>query len=145
MRVVPFQPDHVLRLALQPMQLSHEPPMSVEVAATLAKVGPSYAAVEDDGTVLAAAGIIPQWEGRAIAWALIAHNAGPHFVRITREVRRFLDGCGFARVEAAVDAFFPAAIRWAELLGFERETPEPMRAYGLNRRPAYLYARVRED
>jgi hypothetical protein len=98
----------------------------------------------DDGTVYATAGIIPQWEGRALAWAMIAHDAGPHFLRITREVRLFLASCGFRRIETSVDAAFPQAFRWARVLGFECETPKPMRGYGHQGRPAYLFALVRD-
>lgn len=142
MRVVPFQPDHIARLRLQPMQVASEPPVSEAEARALAAAGPSFAAVGEDGHVYAAAGVIPQWEGRAIAWAMIAHDAGPHFLRITREVRRYLEACGIRRIETSVDAAFPQAIRWARLLGFRCETPEPMQGYGYQGRPAYLFARV---
>jgi hypothetical protein len=42
----------------------------------------------------------------------------------------------------AVDAGFGAGCRWAELLGFSLETPEPMKKYLPNGRDAYLYART---
>lgn len=65
-------------------------------------------------------------------------------VALTRAVRRVLDAPGYKRLEMCVDAEHPAAIRWAELLGFERETPKPMRAFTPAGRAAYLYGRVRE-
>jgi hypothetical protein len=142
MRVVPFHAEHALAFQVQPGQRHEWPTISREEAERLASGGPCYSAVGEDGTVYAMAGVIPQWPGRAIAWAMIAYNAGPHFLRITREVRRYLDECGHERVEASVDALFPQAIRWIEMLGFERETPEPMRRYGFKGRPAYLYARI---
>lgn len=144
MRVVAFQPEHALQIRLQPMQLATEPTVTPAEAEALARAGPSYTALGEDGTVYATAGIIPQWQGRAVAWAMVAHNAGPHFLRITREIRLFLASCGFRRIETAVDAAFPEALRWARLLGFECETPKPMRAYGFQGRPAYLFALVRD-
>jgi len=123
MRVVPFQPEHVLALKIQPRQSHEYPIISREEAERMLAAGPGFSAIGEDGTIYGAAGIIPQWPGRAIAWAMFAYNAGPHFVRITREVRRYLDTCGYERIEAAVDAMFPQAIRWIEMLGFERETP----------------------
>jgi hypothetical protein len=141
MQIVPFIASHAASIVLQPMQ-RFGPVISDADARTLEAVGPCYSALGDDGRVLACAGLIPQWEGRALAWGMVAHDAGPHLVRITREVRRFLASCGYARVEAAVDALFPAAIRWIEMLGFERETPEPMRNFAPSGRPAYLYARL---
>ena len=41
----------------------------------------------------------------------------------------------------AVDAAFPQAIRWACMLGFTCETPEPMRRYTPDGRDAYLFSR----
>lgn len=143
MRIVPFLPEHALALHLQPMQQVSEPPFSPTEAQALAG-GPAYSAVGEDGTVYAAAGLLPQWEGRAIAWAALAWNAGPHLMRITREVRRVLAAAPFRRIETPVDAEFLAARRWIEMLGFRCETPEPMRGYGVNGRAAYLYALVKE-
>lgn len=143
MRIVPFLPEHALAVRLQPMQAAEGPPVSQKEAEALAN-GPAYTALGEDGAVLAAAGLLPQWPGRACAWAMIAHNAGPHFVRITREVRRALEACEFRRIEITVDAHFAAAVRWAEVLGFRRETPEPMAAYCPNGSPAYLYALVKD-
>jgi hypothetical protein len=42
----------------------------------------------------------------------------------------------------AVDANFAQGRRWAELLGFNCETPQPMRHYLPNGHDAYLYARI---
>jgi hypothetical protein len=144
MRIVPFQPEHALAVRLQPMQATEGPPVTPVEAAALHAGGPAYTALGEDGAVLAAAGLLPQWPGRACAWAMIAHNAGPHFLRITREVRRVLEACDFRRIEITVDARFAAAVRWAEMLGFRRETPEPMAAYCPNGNPAYLYALVKD-
>lgn len=142
MRVIPFVAEHAQILIVQPMQ--DLPPLAPAEAAALAKAGPCYTALDDEGKPVAICGVVRQWEGRAIAWGLIGYNAGPHFVRITREVKKFLDTCGIRRVEASADAGFPQAMRWLEMLGFKCETPEPMRGYGFDGRPCYLYARVAE-
>ena len=93
-----------------------------------------------DGVPVACAGLVSMWEGRAYAWALLAKDAP--MLTLTREIRSHLARAGFARVEMAVDAGFVAAQRWAEMLGFTLETPEPMRKFLPNGRSAYLYARV---
>ncbi len=95
-----------------------------------------------DGQPIASAGVVEVWPGRGYAWALLSAEAGRYMVRITRAVREFLDGSGYRRVEMAVDADFAAGRRWAEMLGFVCETPQPMRAYAPNGRDCYLYARV---
>lgn len=119
-----------------------DPPITLAAAEQLIAVGPSFSAVGEDGTVHAIAGVIPHWNGRAVAWAFVGFDAGPYMVRITREVKRFLATSGLRRVEASVRADFPAAVRWVEMLGFHRETPEPMRGYGPSGESCYLYARV---
>lgn len=143
MRVIPFVAEHAPLLIVQPMQ--DLPPLAYAEAVALANAGPSYTALDDEGKPIAICGVIKQWEGRAVAWGLIGYNAGPHFVRITREVRRFLDTCRIRRIEASADARFPQSIRWLEMLGFKRETPEPMEGYGYDGRPCYLYSRVTHD
>lgn len=140
MRVVPFHPGHLHTLIIQPMQV--EPPVQPDEAERLIAAGPSFSAVGEDGTVHAIAGLIHHWPGRSVAWAFVGFDAGPHLLTITREIRKFLATCGIRRVEASVRADFPAAIRWMAMLGFERETPEPMRGYDPSGFPCYLYARV---
>lgn len=141
MRIVPFTASHVHTLVLQPMQRI-DGPISFNEAAALEVAGPSFSLMTDDGRCLGAAGAIPQWKGRAIAWALLSPEAARYFVRVTRAVKNWLDECDFERIEAHADALFPASHRWLEMLGFERETPEPMRRFSPEGRPAYLYARI---
>lgn len=95
------------------------------------------------GEPVACAGVVEMWPNRGHAWALLGDNAGPHMIAITRAIRAFLDALPLRRVEMAVDPDFPAALRWARMLGFECETPSPMRAYCPDGRGAYLFARVR--
>jgi hypothetical protein len=83
------------------------------------------------------------WENRAYAWALLSRHAGPWMAAITRATRRGLKIAPFTRIEMAVDAEFPAAQRWAVMLGFHLETPDPMQRYMPTGRAAYLYAMVR--
>lgn len=92
---------------------------------------------------VACGGLVEQWSGRAYAWSLLTREAGPHLLSLTREIRSLLDAAPFARIEMAVDADFKAGHRWAKLLGFECETPEPMQKFFPNGRAANLYARIR--
>ena len=45
----------------------------------------------DENRILAIAGVEPQWENRAIAFALISGAAGPYFWAIHSAVRNFLN------------------------------------------------------
>lgn len=79
---------------------------------------------EQDGEILICSGVIPIWDGRAQAWALVSPAAGKHFAAIHRAVKRFLDikmPDPFHRVEATVDVYFDPGHRWMRMLGFEPE------------------------
>lgn len=140
MRIVPFEPDHLNRILLQPSQAIMQPIMSnPEYGPSLAKAGPAYSLVDGDA-VFATAGLIKQWDHRAIAWALISEEAGPHFFMIHKAVRRALTFHNYRRVETSVSCDFEQGHRWARMLGFEREGR--MRAFTPDGRDCDLYARV---
>ncbi len=93
------------------------------------------------GDVLGVGGLLEMWQQRAYAWALLSGSAGPHMLALTRAIRFHLARASFRRIELVVDVAFAPGARWAELLGFERETPRPLRSYLPGGRDAWLYAR----
>jgi len=136
--VVPFAPAHLVGFNVQPAQRSA---FALQPDAVSAPFGQAWTALAD-GVPVGCAGFVEVWDGRAYAWALLAAHAGPHMIALTRAIRCVLAQAPFRRVEMAVDADFPQAARWAALLGFKCETPEPMRAYLPDGSDAYLYAKV---
>lgn len=96
---------------------------------------------EHEGEVLAIAGLVPQWENRALAWALLSGNCGEHFWGIHSAVHRFLDQSPYRRIEAHVDAGFKQGHRWITMLGFEIEGY--MKAFRPDGSDMLLYARVK--
>jgi len=95
---------------------------------------------ECDGQVMAIAGLMPIWENRALAWALIGELAGAHFAAIHRAIRKGITDSGFRRIEATVDVGFAQGHRWMTMLGFEMEGY--MKAYRPDGADMLLYARV---
>lgn len=93
----------------------------------------------DGDDVVAAGGLIPIWSGRVLAWAII--SKGANMWAVTRAagefLRRFQE---LPRIEATIDLTFPEAIRWIELLGFQREGT--MRKCGPNGEDFAMYSRV---
>lgn len=141
MLIVPFQPEHLNRILLQPSQIALQPELAkADYGPSLLAAGPCYSAVAGD-EVIASAGFYPQWDGRAIVWALVSANAGRHFVKLHRAVLRSFEIHPFRRVETCVLAGFAEGCRWAEMLGFEREGF--MRAYAPDGSDFHLYARVK--
>lgn len=125
---------------MQPSQAIMQPTLSQpDYGPSLAQAGPAYSLVDGD-EVFATAGLIKQWDNRAIAWALISAEAGPHFFLIHKAVRRALLFHSFRRVETAVKTDFQQGHRWAELLGFSNEGT--MSGYAPDGSDYDLYARV---
>lgn len=96
---------------------------------------------EHEGVILGIAGLAPQWENRALAWALISDAAGPHFKCIHKAVKRMLDVSEFRRIEANVDVGFEAGERWMKLLGFKYEGY--LTAFRPDGADMLMYARIR--
>lgn len=140
MTIVPFEPEHLEVLLLQPSQAILQPLLSDRnYGVNLHRGGPAYSALVGD-QVIACMGLIPAWEHRAMAWGLIAAEAGPHFVRITKAVMRTMELHPFRRIETSVRRDFQQGHRWVRLLGFEREGT--MRCYSPDGGDYDLYARV---
>lgn len=111
----------MFQLNLQAAQARFAETFTPEHARALEMAGQAYTAMVD-GRPIACSGLVEQWPGRALAWALLANDIGAHtFVRVSRAVRRYLDASDYRRIEMQVDADHPQAIRWAQLLGFEVE------------------------
>lgn len=128
------------KINLQPAQeyMSNWSMMTADLT-DLSEAGLAWTA-EHDGQVLAIAGLAPQWENRACAWALISDAAGDHFLTIHKAVKRFLTMSEYRRIEATVDVGFTEGERWMNLLGFEYEGL--MRAYRPDGQDMLMFARV---
>jgi len=137
--IIPYQAEHLHRLMLQPAQLMMKPQMDENYAKALEIPNFAYTAIKND-RVLACAGVLPIWEGRGEAWAMLAADIGTDFVFIHNATRKYLRECGIRRIEAVVDAQFRQAKRWVMTLGFEYEGW--MKAYTPDGRDCIRFARV---
>lgn len=138
--IVALQQEHLQQLVLQDAQsyfgamLSHP-----DYVAGLISGGPAYTLLSD-GEVIACAGIVPQWQNRAMAWALVGANAGRAMVALHRAVVRCFEIHPCRRIETTVASKFPEGHRWARMLGFEREGT--MTAFAPDGADYDLYARI---
>jgi hypothetical protein len=140
--VVPYKPEHLTSMVLQPDQAYLRAFITPEVASAVA-AHEAFSALDEDGDVLGSAGVIKLWEGRGMAWAYLSVNARNYMLPITKAVRRFLAICPLRRVEMTVDAEFAEGHRWANMLGFKLECGR-MRAYRPDGGACSLYAMVRQ-
>lgn len=143
MRVVAFRPEHVRVLELQNAQRYFAGELAGDAyGRVLASSGHAFTALDGD-RVIACSGCVEIWDNRAMAWALISKDAGRHMVGVHKAVAGFLACAPWRRIEATVDVGFEAGMRWMAMLGFVRETLEPMRAYRPDGGDCYLFARVK--
>lgn len=142
MIIVPFTPLHAMQIVPQEgqMEVPEDAALRMAEAMRMASAGPAWA-VMVGADVICIAGVIEQWNGRAACWAVLADEAGPHMLPLTRAVRKYLDGLGYRRLEMYVDCTFGAACRWARMLGFEVEGK--MSAFLPSGRDAFMFRRIK--
>ena len=137
--VIPFKAAHLGAIQLQAAQMYLSEWVTVEQGEALEQ-SPSYTAMLDD-VPIGAAGVIPIWDGRSMAWSFISDTGPQLFLKCHRATKKFLDDCAVKRIEMTVDCDHIAAHRWAKMLGFEMEA-ERMKAYAPDGHDCALYARV---
>jgi RimJ/RimL family protein N-acetyltransferase len=100
-----------------------------------------------EGVPVAMAGLLPRHPGVARVWTWVSEEAGNHmlsFTKIARELLRVaFDELEFKRIDAEIDCESERNIRWAEMLGFEREAR--MKNYGLYGKGDYYLYRILSD
>jgi len=152
-KAVPFKAAHLGLLDLQDAQdyLSGMK-LTYQQAKAIENVGMVYSGFYGD-QILISGGIIKQWEGRYLGWALVSKEAKNHMLKITKFAQWWFDELqartpDMIRLEANVDKDFSQGQKWVKLLGFipEHGTIEnsTMEAYGLNGRDVVMYKRIRK-
>lgn len=95
-----------------------------------------------NGRIVACFGLVPYWEGRAEAWAIIDKDCKHEFVALFKTMKRMIHDSPVPRIEATINKNFREGHRWIKLLGFELEAPT-MKKYGVKGHDYSLYARVK--
>jgi hypothetical protein len=141
--IVPFEAAHLKAIEVQGHQALVRPLLDNPLYVESLMTGPAYSAIEN-GVVIACAGLIIHWPGRAHAWTILSGdlNHNHRMLLIHRAVAGYLKECPIARIEAVVQCDFQAGHRWMRLLGFKREV-ERMERYMPDGGPAAGYALVR--
>jgi hypothetical protein len=121
---IPFHPKHMAAIELQEAQACFAVLMSKpSYTQAICEPGLSFSGVVAD-RVVGCAGVLPQWPGRAIAWAVLsARIPARAWPAITRHVIRVLDAAharGHDRIECTVDCEHAAGMDWARRVGFDK-------------------------
>jgi len=141
LRIIALKAEHLLAVQMQPAQGHGQRYVTEAMAGELVEADGIGWAGEQDGRIIACAGILQMHEARGCAWAMFATDALAHFKTIHRVVLAVLAASPWQRIEMTVDTRHAAACRWAHRLGFAREGL--MRAYTPDGRDCYLYARIK--
>jgi len=139
--IVRFQPEHMSQVDEQQATVGLSEYLTPEHVQILAQSQIAYTALSGD-RVVACAGIVDHWPGRGEVWAQLARDLGRDFLAVHNACKRVLSLGTHPRLEAVVAEGFEAGHRWIQLLGFSRETPEPMKNYWPDGGSAVLYSRV---
>ena len=137
-----FRADHFKALVLQDSQAFFQPVVDDPAYARgLEGAGPAWSCFEGD-LCIGCGGIVEQWRGRGVAWALFSPLAtGAKFLTIHRATKDALELSTFHRIEAYVQEDFPQGHQWAKMLGFEAESV--MKKFTAEGKDSTMYVRVR--
>jgi hypothetical protein len=119
-RVDPFDPDDLLSIDVQPAQRAVTTDWH-SLGQSHAASGTALTARREDGRILLCGGAIQIHRGYATLWSVLAHDAGPAMLGLTRRVRWFLATLPYARIDAVASATHREGCAWLELMGFARE------------------------
>jgi hypothetical protein len=128
---IPFHPKHMAAIELQEAQACFAVLMSKpSYTQAICEPGLSFTGVVAD-RVVGCAGVLPQWPGRAIAWAVLsARIPARAWPAITRHVIRVLDAAharGHDRIECTVDCGHFTGMEWVRRVGFDK--PQRLERY----------------
>ena len=126
---VPFDPDHLQDLSLS-SEINLLKPLldNPGYAETLKQTGFAETGIYD-GNVIGCCGVMAQWKGRSIAWALIGEMPRRCWPDVTRHAIAGLERAhadGARRIEVYVRLGFKQGELWVRRLGFEPVAPKPL-------------------
>ena len=117
MKLIPFVPEH-----LHELNISSEP--DIKINPELYLNGPAWTAICDEG-IIGCAGLDMTVEGTATAWAIFTPLFAKHYFTVHKGILRSLivlkKQYNINRIQAWVDADNESAVKWALMLGFEKE------------------------
>lgn len=147
---VKLEPWHLSMIDLQEQQMSFaiqasDPAFRVAIAQQGGYTGLLDFGEDKAPVVVGCCGVAKTDEGVGIAWAVLSKTFPKYALNFTREIKKYLQEqmeTNYHRIEANVNAEFPQAKRWVEMLGFEYEfTKKQANAY---RQDVHEYVMLRE-
>lgn len=105
----------------------------------------SFTGVDDEGNVIACAGLMPLFPGVGSIWAMFSDELPKHKLAVIRELRKHLKHLqdhDYFRMETVVRKDHPTSLRFIEAVGFKRTGDKERYAFGLD---FWEYSLVKEE
>lgn len=141
MKLIKFRAEHLQVMVLQDAQRYFNGEFDNPDYGRQLEASPYSFTGMVDGRVIGCAGVHEVWANRAVAWALLSQDAGPHFRAIHRAASGFMLQAPWHRIECQVEHGFHPGHRWASMLGMAHEGR--MKAFSPNGTDFHLYARIK--
>ena len=117
MKIIDFEPEHVLQIKPQPHQAFMQ--LTLEYGQYLA-TGNCSTGIHD-GKIVAIGGILTVYPGRGFLHMIVADGMPHQWIKLYRAAKRLINAVGDEYVRLETMSNFEEANRWLELLGFEFE------------------------
>ena len=145
MNIVQFQPDHARELLNGEMNIGApaNPKDFLKFVDEMVVNGMSFSGIVN-GEVIGSGGIVPVYKHMAEVWLLLSGKVYKNRLTTIRNILINMDKMQkqhqFVRLQAAVKASWPEAVRFASWMGFENEGL--MRKFGPDHEDYYRFAKV---
>ncbi len=141
-----YDPQDFLAIEVDDRVTQARAGQSIETWATYhATHGPAITVVDPEKRIVFCVGVHHRWEGVGEVWMVFSPLAAkyPRTVSFLRTMIAYMQAeKGYYRLQATIDTSWPAAIRFAEHMGFQREAV--MKRYGPDGADHFLYSLVQE-
>lgn len=135
---MPFEAWHLAMMELRPEQRVVAVDLTPQYCQALAQAGNAFSAWAGPD-LIASAGVVTFWPGRAQVWALMSWRVPQYGGVIHRHVKRYIQKHPVARLECIIDPRFRASVDWAVRLGFHFESR--MKRYGYHGQDMDMYVK----
>lgn len=136
--MIPFRREHLLRMSHPDAGV-----LAASDGAARLEEYPSFSFTDGD-VMIGCGGMHPIWPGRWNGWAFLEPSSGPHMLAILRVVKTVLSAYPVPRLEVQVVVGFNPGIRFAQLIGFQLETPEPSRRWTPDDQDVFQFSIVKD-
>lgn len=139
--IIPFKAEHLLNMPINQFQGHERVSFAPAHLAELEKIDSFTVTVSD--VPMACFGWIKVYADRVQLWTVFSESAGEHMVSFTRIGRDLVECLPYRRIDAEVEVGYELGERWATLVGLEKETSTPLKAYNAHGHDVHIYARVK--